>query len=85
VGDQVLKAVYAHLKDHHGITAEDIPYQLDTLMKTLEETFGAAGAKTIGKAIAKRFYKETGLEFSDKPAHSLQDYLKDAELLLLTD
>ena len=85
MGEQVLKAVYAHLKDHHGITAEEIPYQLDTLMKTLEATFGAAGAKTIGKAIAKRFYSRMGLEFSDKPAYSLQDYLQDAEPLLLTD
>ena len=85
VGDQVLKALYAHLKEYHGIAAEEIPYRLNTLLATLEETFGVAGVKTIGRAIAKRFYFRMGLEFFDEPNYSLEDYLEHAKKLLLDE
>jgi hypothetical protein len=85
VGDQVLTAVYVHLKEHHGITAEEIPCRLDTVIATFEEIFGVVGAKTIGRAIAKRFYFRMGLEFFDAPTYSLQNYLEHAKNLLLNE
>ena len=83
MGDQVLKAVFAHIKKHYDVTADEIPDRLDTLLATLEETFGVVGTKTIGKAIAKRFYFRMGLEFIDISTYSLQDYLEHAKKQLL--
>ena len=83
LGDQVLKAVYTHLKEHYGVTADELPNRLDALHETLEGAFGAASAKTIGRAIAKRFYFRMGLEFNDLPNCGLQDYLEQAKVALL--
>jgi len=85
VGEQVLKSVYAHIQKHYDVTADEVPYRLDTLFETLQKTFGVAGAKTVGRVIAKRFYSRMGLQFVNIPTFSLQDYLEEAKVLLLKE
>jgi len=79
VGEQVLAALYKHLKDHYDITSDEIPYRLDTFFGTLEETFGVKGAGTLSRAIAKHVYLRFNLEFVDKENYKLQNYLEDAK------
>jgi hypothetical protein len=85
VGQGVLQSLYKHLKDHYDITPNDVPMRLDTLFETLEHVFGVTGARTIGKAIARRLYFRFNLQFVDAQNASLQDYLQQAkkELRLL--
>ena len=82
LGQQVLKALYAHLKDHYDITRDEIPYRLDTLFDALENTFGVKGALTLGRVIAKRFYARMNLQFAELGNYKLQDYLEDAKIEL---
>ncbi len=79
VGQQVLKAVYDHLKDHYGITGDEVPYRLATLFDTLEQTFGFKGALTLSRVIARRVYAKMGLRFIELPNYRLQDYLEQAK------
>jgi hypothetical protein len=79
VGEQVLKAVYDHLKDHYGIADDEVPYRLDTLFDTLEKTFGFKGALTLSRVIARRVYGQMGLRFIELPNYRLQDYLEQAK------
>ena len=80
LGQQVLKALYAHLQEHYDITRDEIPYRLDTLFDALENTFGVKGALTLGRVIAKRFYARMGLQFVELGNYKLQDYLEDAKI-----
>lgn len=79
LGQQVLRAVYDHLKEHYDVTGDEIPYRLDTLFDTLESTFGVKGALTLSRVIAKRVYARMGLRFIELPGYRLQDYLERAK------
>lgn len=79
VGQQVLKALYNHLKEHYDVTADEIPRRLDTLFNALEKTFGFKGALTLSRAIARRAYARMGLRFIELPDYRLQDYLEQAK------
>jgi len=83
VGQGVLQSLYKHLEEHYDITPNEVPYRLDTLFKTLEHVFGVTGARTIGKAIARRLYFRFNLKFVDAQNSSLQDYLQQAKKELL--
>ena len=78
------KAVYGHLRDHYSITEDELPYRLDTLFITREGTFGFKGARTISRAVARRFYLRMGLKFNENPDYRLQDYLETARKQLET-
>ncbi len=75
-GEQVLKAVYDSLLEHHGITSDEIPYRLDTLFKTIEDTVGTKNAFTLSRMIAKGVYARMGLHFSEIQGYTLQDYME---------
>lgn len=79
LGQQVLKALYDHLKGHYDITSDEVSYRLDTLFDTLEKTFGFKGALTLSRVIAKRVYARMGLRFIELPDYRLQDYLEQAK------
>ena len=79
VGVNVLQSLHKHLKNRYDITPEEIPYRLDMLFQTLEETFGVAGARTIANAIAKRIYLKYNLQFTETQGYRLQDYLEQAK------
>jgi hypothetical protein len=53
---EVVIALHFNLETRHLIMREDIPNSLQTLMLTLKGNFGMS-ALTIGRAIAKRFYR----------------------------
>lgn len=82
IGQQVLKALYVHLKEHYDIASDELPYRLDTLFEALQKTFGVKGAFTLGRVIARRFYARMGLQFAELGNHKLQDYLEDAKIEL---
>jgi hypothetical protein len=79
VGVNVLQSLYEHLKNRYDITSEEIPYRLDILFQTLEHTFGAAGARTLTNATAKRIYLKYNLQFTEIQGYRLQDYLEQAK------
>jgi len=79
LGQEVLKAVYDHLRDRYAITGDEIPYRLDAVFDTLEGTFGFKGARTISRAAARRFYFKMGLRFIENPEYRLQDYIELAK------
>lgn len=73
---QVVEALVVCLAAQ-SVTKDQIPYQLDTLLSTLEKTFGSS-VKTVGKAIAKRFYSKLGLKFVDNSGMTLLDHVEHA-------
>jgi hypothetical protein len=79
LGQTVLFSLYKHLKDNYSISPDEIPDHLETFVKTLERTFGMRSARTIERAIAKRFYFRHGLEFVEVDGYRLQDYIEDAK------
>ena len=79
VGVDVLRALYKHLREHYDITPDEIPYRLDTVFDTLEQTFGVKGARTLSRAIAKRLYYRLNLQFVETENYRLQDYLEQAK------
>jgi len=78
---QVADALYLHLQTTHSVSRSDVPYKLDILLTTLEETLGKS-ARTVGKAIAKRFYLKLQLEFTNNPNHTLLEYVDKAKIRL---
>lgn len=79
VGPKVLVSLYQHLETHYGLSGLEVPYRLDTLSEVLENVFGEAGARTIGKAVAKRLYFRLSLDFHDAHNYILKDYLEQAK------
>ena len=79
VGEDVLRSLYKHLSDRYDISPDELPYRLDTLFEAVEDTFGVRGARTLGKAIARRFYFDHGLHFVETEGDTLQDYLEQAK------
>ena len=79
VGQDVLRALYEHLKEHYDITPDEIPYRLESVFETLEQTFGVQGARTLSRAIAKRLYLRLNLQFVETEDYRLQDYLEQAK------
>ena len=79
MGQEVLEALYKHLKKQYDITPDEIPYRLDSVFETLEETFGAKGARTVSRAIAKRLYYRLNLQLIETENYRLQDYIEEAK------
>ena len=79
VGQDVLRALYTHLKEHYDITPDEIPYRLDSMFETLEQTFGVKGARTLSRSIAKRLYFRLNLQFVETENYRLQDYIEQAK------
>jgi len=79
VGQDVLRSLYQHLKEHYDITPDEIPYRTETVFDTLEHTFGVTGARTLSRAIAKRLYYRLNLQFVETENYRLQDYLEQAK------
>ena len=82
MGQEVLEALYKHLKKQYDITPDKIPYRLDSVFETLEETFGAKGARTVSRAIAKRLYYRLNLQLIETENYRLQDYIEQAKKML---
>ena len=75
LGERVLVVMYRHLKDHYDIDADEIPYHLTTIIRVLEEMFGAVGIKAIGSDVAKRLYSQLGLRFVERSNYTLNNYI----------
>ena len=78
---QVAEALYSHLGSHYSVSRDQIPYRLDTLVSTLQNTFGVGG-KVIGRAIARRLYAQLRLEFTNTPEKTLLEYVEQAKAML---
>jgi len=77
LGQEVALALHLNLKNKRSICREEIPDNIPTLCAVLEKYFGP-GARTIGRAIARRLYSKLGLEFSIKDNYQLTNYVEDA-------
>ena len=78
----VVDALYAHLQTFHSISRDELPHRLDTLLTTLEKTFGVRSSQTITKAIARKFYLKLGLEFTANLSRTLLEYVDEAKIKL---
>ncbi len=74
----VLDSLYLHLEKYFAVSKDELPYRLETFLSILEKTFGPS-VKTIGKAIAKRFYFKLRLGFDEKANHNLLEYVEEAK------
>jgi hypothetical protein len=79
VGQKVLGSLYNHLENRYGITPDEVPYRLDSLFETLEQTFGVKGARTLSRSIARRVYFRFNLPFVEREDYRLEDYLQQAK------
>lgn len=83
LSQEVLDAMYAHIEKVHSISKDKVPDRLETLISTLEKTFGAAGSKTISNAVAKKLYTKLQLPFADlhgNPGPTLIEYVEKAKI-----
>ena len=78
----VLNTVYDVLRTKYNVTRDELPYRTETLYQILERTFEVVGAKTIGTAIAKKFYTKLGFTFHKHDSYTLLDYVQDAKTKL---
>jgi hypothetical protein len=76
--DQVVEALYVHLQKVHSISKNEVPDRLEALSSALEKTFGLPSSRTIGRAIARRFFVKLGLAFTNNLTRTLLDYVEDA-------
>lgn len=79
---EVVDALYGHLLTMYSISKDEVPFRLETLLSTLERTFGFSSSKTICKVIAKKFYAKLDLPFSVNPGGTLLDYIEEAKIKL---
>jgi hypothetical protein len=82
LGKPTLGVLYKHLKEHCGISSDQMPHQIPTIIRVLEEIFGAVGASSIGSDVAKKLYSQLGLTFVEHSNCSLEDYIEEARKLL---
>jgi hypothetical protein len=82
VGQTILEALHRHLKNHYDIGSDQIPYHLPTIIRVLEEMFGAVGTRAIGSDVAKKLYNQVGLRFVERANYSLNDYIEEILKLL---
>jgi len=76
---KVEDALYTHLKKVRSVSKDEIPYRLEVLSKTLEDTFGSTGSLTISRAIARRLYAKLEMApISATPTRTLKEYIENA-------
>lgn len=76
----MVDALYTHLQTFHSVSRDQVPYRLDTLLTTLEKTFGVPSSLVISKSIARKFYFKLGLEFTADPHRTLLEYVDEAKI-----
>jgi len=76
VGTRAREATYDYMERNHSTARSEIPGHLDEFLSLFERTFGVAGRKVIGRAIAKKVYSKLDLEFYPIPHFELTDYLE---------
>ena len=83
---EVAEAIYLNLEKFHAVPKDEIPHQLETLSMILEKTFGQPSSKTIGKAIARKFFAKLEVTFPKhyNPTWTLLDYIDEARVKLLS-
>lgn len=79
LGPSVLETLYRVLDEKYSVTADELPYRLDTFWEVLENGLGYATSRTVGRSIAKLFYSRLGLQFVANNGWRLQDYVEDAK------
>ena len=77
---KVAEMIFEHLEKFHSVKKDEVPSRLDMLLLALKTNFGSSSSQVIGKAIARRFYSQLGLEFSDNPQRTLIGYVENAKL-----
>jgi hypothetical protein len=81
LGRQFKQAVYEYIAHQFHVTRSMLPGRLDVLESALSMALGGTASIVVGRAIAKRFYAKLGLQFVQKPSHSLLDYVTEARLV----
>jgi hypothetical protein len=84
LGERVKGTFYKLIEQKFNMARSSLPNRLDVLASVLSAVLGNSGALVMDKAIAKRFYSRLGLQFVQKPNHSLQNYVTDAKMVMLT-
>jgi len=80
LGQGALHSLSDYLKEHYSISPIEWPDHLDSFLGFIGSCLGPAAEKTVGRAIAKRFYWKLGMEWTDNPSYTLFDYVHKAKL-----
>ena len=82
LGEKFKGSFYELIEQKYQMTRSSLPNRLDVLAHVLSAVLGNSGGAVMGGAIAKRFYSRLGLQFVQKPNHSLQNYVTDAKAVM---
>lgn len=85
LGQTVHEALFRLLEEKYSVTSDELPYRFDTMFELLEKTFGVTGSKTIGRAIAKTFFRKLNIPFVAKDEYALRQYVEEAKTKLAQD
>lgn len=76
LGKTVSEALALHLQKYLGISNDDLPNHLISLLTPLEYSYGLAG-DTLGKTIVKRMYKKAGVPFYEVGTRPMLEYVQE--------
>jgi hypothetical protein len=85
LGQGALHSLSDYLKEHYSISPSEWPDHLDLFLGFVGSCLGPATEKTLGRAIAKRFYWKLNMEFTNNPSYTLFDYVDKAKLRISED
>lgn len=79
LGQGALYSLTAYLKEHYAISPSEWPDHLDVLLGLLRSCLGPASERTVGRAIARRFYLKLNMQFTENSTYTLIDYVNKAK------
>jgi hypothetical protein len=85
LGQGALHSMNSYLKEHYSISPSEWLDHLDLLLGMLRSCLGPTVERTVGTAIAKRFYWKLNMQFTSSPSCTLFDYVEKAKLRISED
>ena len=77
-GEVVRAAIYERIEKSYQLKREEIPNNLPTFQKALEDLLGSA-AQVMQRLIAKNLHRRLGLNFEEHRDWMLADYVNHAK------
>ena len=79
LGPKFEEAILRHVERRTSLTIIDVADKPGEFMQPIKDVLGAGSVRVLEDHIASRFYSKVGLAFTPTPAHTLEDYLKEAK------
>jgi len=75
LGEKGRDTLFQHLAEQYDITRDEIPYRLDSLYASIEQTLGDKASRILDREIAKFLSREISVPLPDTRDYTLQTYL----------